>query len=91
MKPGAISAVPSPTSLRWLLATGVLVAEAAWLSLTFQAPDAALAPEWEALLSVFNDSAHYTAVYTAAIILGPVLLLRVSAGTGHTLSILASA
>jgi exosortase E/protease (VPEID-CTERM system) len=84
------SLLPSPINLRWILAFGVLATEAVWLTSTYRAPDASLAPEWEAFLTVFNHSLYYEALYTGALIFAPVLVLVASAGTGQTFRFLSN-
>ncbi len=78
------SRTPTSISLRWVAAVAVLLAETILVSATFAAPDVSAAPQWQPLLTIFNDGYHRT----AAIVFGAAFLVVASASFGTTLNTL---
>ncbi|MFN2202301.1 MAG: exosortase E/protease, VPEID-CTERM system [Caldilineaceae bacterium] len=63
--------VLSSPNIRWLIAVLAIIAEFLSLTYFFEAPRAALHPQWSGLLALFNNGLHYkiAIIYGAAILL----------------------
>ncbi len=84
MEGRAVGCDVSSVGIRAAAATLALVAEALWLTATFEAPDASSVPQLQWLVALFNDAYHRR----AAILVGAAFLLLASHDIRRTLGVL---